>query len=84
MDFQIGDCVQHIETKHAWTVRRVAPLVLWDYYRGARRNAKPAHYRLLYRPEPLGGKNGEEKPTKTPTADHFKEAQAHDSNRRGG
>lgn len=50
MDFQVGDCVQHIKTKHAWTVRRVAPLVLWDYYRGVRRDANPAHYRLLYRP----------------------------------
>jgi hypothetical protein len=67
MDFQVGDCVQHIETKHAWTVRRVAPLVLWDYYRGTRRNANSAHYRLLYRPAPRnsagpepnqGGNNG--------------------------
>jgi hypothetical protein len=66
MDFQVGDCVQHIKTKQAWTVRRVAPLVLWDYYRGARRNANPAHYRLLYRPTQPERKNGNGSKTVAP------------------
>jgi hypothetical protein len=48
-DFQRGDCVQHLRTKKPWTVVKLDPFTIWDYYRG-RRKANPRNFRLLYRP----------------------------------